>query len=392
MPAMPASPNAMRVCPKCGTIAPVERTACSVCDASITGPAFAEPRPDGVMFAEVFECDFQCRSCGLRSALDTFCFEAEVDCSRCGTTQAFDVAQWEEALHHAHSVADLSGPPAGGQGSLRHGRPLQGENPYKDLGVRFTSAELTQSGMTISPAGTTHRTLRVKVATGHPVCVDGHGPVTVTLDGSGTTRTECPVCHDAATYATPKKATELVASLAGLIDDEHRTDRAQVRLESSGGAVALSCPRCSASLPATQTSSVVTCQFCNTASYLPKRAVIKMKAAIRSRPFWLLFRGPSNKRVGGDGDAHDELLATSPKAMEPARVLPALVAAVASPAIAIPPGPAVMRTRKFPTVIVVAVVLAVLIGSGVVAVMLLAHHPAPARPPPAQHGGHKGRH
>jgi hypothetical protein len=153
----------MRICGRCGTILPLEAAGCKVCDAPVASPAYAEPRPDGVMFAEVLESDFQCRSCGLRSALDTFWFEAEVDCSRCGTTQAFDVSQWEESLKHAHAVADLSGPPPAGQGSLRHGQGVLGDNPFKDLGVKFTFAELTQSGMTISAAGTTHRTLRVKV-------------------------------------------------------------------------------------------------------------------------------------------------------------------------------------------------------------------------------------
>jgi len=380
--AAPPSPNAMHVCGRCGTIAPLEGVACTTCDAPFPTHAFAEPRPDGVMFAEVIESDFQCRSCGLRSNLGTFCFEDEVDCSRCGTTQAFDVSQWEQALTHAHAVADLSGPPPGGQGSIRHGQPLQGDNPYRSLGIRHTFAELTQTGMTIGAAGTSHRTLRVKVATGHPVCPNGHGPVVVSLDGATATRAACSVCRDAATYATPTRATELHHSLAGVIDDEHRTDRPRVRVESTAGAIALACPRCNASLPATEVTSVVTCPFCSAASYLPKRALAKLDPQHKSRPFWLLFRGPSALRLGRDGNSDDEPASTSPTPP----VNPALPAAVVAPAPSLSTAPAAQK-RRFPVAVVV-VAAAFCVFAAIVVAVLVFHSPPPApKPPSAPHGG-----
>jgi hypothetical protein len=251
------------------------------------------------MFARVLESSFQCRGCGLRSPLDTFCLEAEIDCPRCGMTQAFDTEQWIDALNHAHAVADLSGPPPNGQGSLRHGQPLLGDNPYAKLGVEFTFAELQQSGMTISAAGMTQKSLHVKVATGHPVCPAGHGPVLVELDGRGNTRVTCSQCNAPAIYALPPKATEFVAACVGVIDEEHRSDRPRVRVMPSAGgagAIALTCPACSAALPVAPDSSVVTCQFCKAVSLIPKRTLAKLSPQIKGQPFWLLFRGPSAKR------------------------------------------------------------------------------------------------
>jgi hypothetical protein len=390
-----ASPNAVRVCASCGTIAPLEKATCAVCEASLAMPALVEPRPDGVMFATVFESDFQCRSCGLRSALDSLYVEPEVDCHRCGTTQVFDVSQWKDSLNHAHAVADLSGPPAEGQGSLLHGQPLKGDNPFKALGVGFTSAELSQSGMTISAAGTVYRTLRVKVATGHPVCPSGHGAVVVELGETGSAKVTCPTCNDPATYVIPASARELASTCVGVVDDEHRKDRSVVKMQASaagGGAVALTCPRCNASLPATQTSNVVTCQFCNTVSYLPKRAFLKLNPQQKSRAFWIMFRGPSLKRLGTTGEDGDTDEESHGPTEAPPLVAPRPPVAAIGPLPTPPPS-----GRALP--LAIAFVLSVLVLGGVLAAFALLRPDQGSRPTPAgpapQHGGtphHPTRH
>lgn len=347
------------------------------------------------MFAQILESDFQCRSCGLRSTLDSLCVEGEVDCSRCGTTQAFDVDQWADSLKHAHDVADLSGPPPGGQGSLRHRVPLKGSNPYASLGVRNTFAEHAQNGMTISAAGVTQRSLRVKVTTGHPVCPKGHGPVVVELDGSGSARVTCATCNEPATYLLPSKASSLASGCVGVIDDEHRQDRPLVRVEPSsggGGAVALACPRCNASLPATQASSVVTCQFCNTVSYLPRRAFNKLNKDRKSKPFWLLFRGPSPKRIhpeGGPAIEDDDEKAV-PAPAEASGTAPAQ-AASAPLASSDRPKPSTGRSGALIFgIVAVAVAVAAIIG----AVALRSHSasPRPSAPPPPHAGPHRPSH
>jgi hypothetical protein len=381
----PPSPNAMRICTGCGTIAPTEASACKVCGGSLATVEHAEPRADGAMFALVLESDFQCRSCGLRATLDSLSVEPEVECHRCGTAQAFDVSQWKKSLAHAHSVADLAGPPPAGQGSLRHGVPLKGNNPFGAIGVKFSFAELQQSGMTISAAGMVQESLRVKVSTGHPVCPNKHGPLSVTLDGAGLTSVECKTCGGPASYKLPPKATELDSGCCGVIDDEHRSDRPRVRLQAgaSGAAVALSCPSCNASLPATDGSSMVSCQFCRTVSYIPKRTLLRLDPQKEMhRPFWLLFRGPSATRTATTDE--DARVAELKKAMksEPRADGDANLAGGTGrvPAAGVAP----RRSRAMPFIIG-GVVLA-LAAAAVAAFLLLGSNE------PHRHGGAPARH
>jgi hypothetical protein len=377
--------DSMRVCVACGAIGPTEKSQCTGCGGSLSNAAQAEARPDGVMFAMVLESDFQCRSCGLRSTLDSLYLDPEIDCHRCGTSQAFDVSQWKDSLGHAHAVADLSGPPKEGQGFQRHGQAMKGSNPFAALGVGFTFAELTQSGLTISAAGMVQRTLRVKVATGHPVCSAGHGPSVVEIDGAGNTSVSCKACASVATYALPSKATELSSGCCGVVDDEHRKDRPVVRMQASagGGAVALTCPNCSASLPATQDSSVVTCEYCKTVSYLPKRAFLKLNPQHKSRPFWLLFRGPSSKRSGKSDDDDDEDEKKKPLQVDPPSPAPAPTPAFPDPA---PPAMAAARTGS-PVGLMIGISMALLVlGAGVAFLMFhSSQRPKAASPTPPPH-------
>ncbi len=100
----------MRICPGCGTIAPLSRTACGVCSTPFGQGAVASGRLGPLLFACIHGADFTCKACGIRSPLGTIELEGQVECWGCGLTQAFDAVQWTDALGHAHDVADLAGP------------------------------------------------------------------------------------------------------------------------------------------------------------------------------------------------------------------------------------------------------------------------------------------
>ena len=361
------SVNAMRVCAGCGAIAPTDpgtqaTQACMICMASLAVVEHVEPRRDGVMFAMVVEVDFQCTSCGQRSALGSLAAPPEVLCRRCGKSQAFDVSQWKQSLAHAHAVADLAGPPLAGQGSLRHGMPLAGANPFGSVGVGLTFAELEQSALQPGTGGAAHESLRVKVSTGHPVCPEKHGPLLVKLDGRGGTEVRCVECGTATRHVLPRLATELAPGCCGVIDDACRTDL-----------IASAAPG---------------------------------QAPPPPRPFWLLFRGPSRARdearetvprpsVAGNDGATEVSMPSVPLTTfaEPllahasdVRNVRDVRAPVFPQAAPVPRAPAVGLRLGL---IIGGALLAMLIGIAAIVTILVMDDPGPKRhgtPPPPRHG------
>jgi len=309
----PLPPDARRICPGCGAIAPNQRDHCSLC-ATPFGPmpVVIPPRPDGSFWALVWECDFQCRGCGLKSPLDSLDVDGEVECRRCGLAQAFAIDQWEEGLALAHNVADLAGPATPGSRAAS----VAG-NRFASIGIKDTYAESQLTGMVINSGGMQPRSLRVRASTGSPLCKQCRAVLDVQIDPSGQAVTTCARCNDRATYAAPSAAKAFDSGVLAVLADEHRTDRPAVRVQASpgGGAIAITCPSCNAALPATAQSSLVTCPYCRTMSRIPSKTYFKMREgeAPTCTPWWILFSGPSplrksllEKRSRDDDDDDDE--------------------------------------------------------------------------------------
>jgi len=299
----PKRTGSMRVCGMCGILAPTSKTECIACKADIRGAPTVPARDDEHYWVCVLECDFACRGCGMRSPLDSLDLDGTVECRRCGLQQAFDVDQWKEALIFAQDVADCAGPPG------RLGKEPVANNPYAELGVAHTYAEKTLSGMIIDAEGMKPRTLRLRATPGVPLCERCHVPLEVEVSDEYKTRTTCPRCRDQAIYDTPDEAFDVNADIEAVLADDHRCDREAVRVQAApgGAAVAVSCPKCNASLPVSDGTSMVNCGYCGTPCRIPSRLMAKLShAAPMPKRWWILFDDDSYLRLGVDPDADDD--------------------------------------------------------------------------------------
>lgn len=215
----PPIATGIRICPGCGIIAPLGRTACSVCNAPFGAPGATAPVAAGrfgpMLFACVHGCDFTCSACGKRSPLATIDVDGQVECMCCGIAQAFDAVQWTDALGHAHDVADLAGPNPEGQTPVP-GRSIAGRSRHAKIGTEFTSSTKTQSSMIMDARGTRSHSLRTTVSPGHPLCATCHVPLDVMLEANAITPTRCPRCNDSATYALPVNASTIYPPLRAI--------------------------------------------------------------------------------------------------------------------------------------------------------------------------------
>ncbi|MEA2746621.1 MAG: hypothetical protein QOI41_764 [Myxococcales bacterium] len=306
----------IRVCPGCGIIAPLGRTACSVCNASFGATAPVAPgRLGPMLFACIHGCDFTCSACGKRSPLATIDVSGQVECMCCGITQAFDAVQWTDALGHAHDVVDLAGPSPDGQNPVP-GRSIAGKSRHAKIGTEFTSSTKTQNTMIMDGSGTRTHSLRTTVSPGHPLCTACRVPLEVMLDPNGVTRTRCPRCNDGATYALPPDAMATYGSLRGVIAGEQRTDRPVARTaRGQGGVEAVVCPQCGAALAAGE-GEMVKCTFCSITARVPGKLARRQRqgAPPPMVPFWVLLDGlsPGRKKLlrgrseDDDDDADDD--------------------------------------------------------------------------------------
>ena len=313
--------SGMRVCPGCGIIAPFARPECSVCKTPFgPTPAVAAGRVGSVLFACIHGCEFKCTACGMPSPLASVELGGQVECMRCGLVQAFDVAQWTDALGHAHDVADLAGPNPEGQNPVP-GRPITGKSVHGRIGTEFTSSTKTQNGMIMDARGTRHHTLKTTVSPGHPLCTACRVPLDVVLEGAST-RTRCPRCNDGATYGLPAGAGSTFAALRGVIAGEHRTDRPVARTtRGQSGALGVACPQCGAALAAGE-GEMVKCTYCGTVARVPGRLARRQIAGEPPKvdPFWVLLDGlsPGRKKLlrgkaeDDDDDDDDDLHAPAP--------------------------------------------------------------------------------
>jgi hypothetical protein len=307
---MPRAPAPIRICGHCGTIAPLQRSSCSICQTAFPPqPYGAAGGEGGAVWARVHEADFMCRGCGLRSPT-TLSFGEEAECLRCGLHQAFPAGQWEKALARAHGVADLAGPDPEGRFPHPHA-PVGARNPHRSVGVEHTYVEHTEQSTIIDGGGVRQLSLRIQASPGHPLCERCQAPLTTQFDGRGHAQTTCPRCGDRAVYALPEGSSAMPA-LRAVVGPEFRTDRAAVRLGAvdASGVAAMSCPSCGAGLSVRPGEEMATCQFCKTTSRIARRAWAKAGAAPPFEPFWALFEGPSARRAavaaGKTGDDEEE--------------------------------------------------------------------------------------
>ena len=329
--AMPPA-SGIRVCPGCGIIAPFARAECGACKTPFgPTPPVAAGRVGSVLFACIHGCEFKCSACGMQSPLASVELGGQVECMRCGLVQSFDVAQWTDALGHAHDVADLSGPNPEGQNPIP-GRPLAGKSVHGRIGTEFTSSTKTQNGMIMDARGTRHHTLKTTVSPGHPLCPTCHVPLEVMLEAGGVTRTRCPQCNDGATYGLPATAGSTFSALRGVIASEQRTDRPVARTtRGQSGALGVACPQCGAALAAGE-GEMVRCTYCGTTARVPGRLARRQIAGEPAKvdPVWVLLDGlsPGRKKLlrgksEDDDDDDEDDAAYAPQAQPPPNGVPA---------------------------------------------------------------------
>lgn len=226
--------------------------------AALIDTSAAPPQPAKTRWVSV-ECTFKCRSCGFVVPLNHLDMDGAILCARCGLEQALDVARWHDAFDFAHAVAD-----------------------------RFvTSDRQVVDGET---------NLTLTVGGGEPTCATCHAPLVVAISDEGT-NVRCTSCHTVVDYVVPASAVRMTKrALRAVIADEHRKD-AVVRVEQTASAVAIQCPSCNAALDASGDSKFVTCKFCKTTSRIPNNVWFKLKGDVKPSSMWLAFEGESRARV-----------------------------------------------------------------------------------------------
>jgi hypothetical protein len=264
----------MDLCASCGVVRIDGQAACAHCRAQHESQRLTTPRGEGSFWVSV-ECAFTCRMCAFSVPLNHLDMDGAVLCARCGLEQAFDVRAWVDALQYAHAVGELFGPPAEG---------IDAE--VATIGVRRTSAEHTIASQ---------NALKVTVSPGHPLCPKCHGLADVALGEAGAATVACKACDATASYVLPAAAQRMMKSaLRAVIADEHRSDRAAVRVKSTASAVAIECPSCNAALPASSETKFIKCTYCNTTSRIPDHQWFKISGKDPVfESIWLLFEGTS---------------------------------------------------------------------------------------------------
>jgi len=229
------------------------------------------------------------------SPLNFLDMDGSVQCHHCGLEQAFDVDSWRDGLEHAHQVGDLAGPEPEG----RHPHPrvsVVGANPMARVGVDQTQATSAQAGTVTRDGMTLTRSLRVDASPGHPLCRRCQTPVETYVEGHRVT-TRCPSCPTGAVCELPERAEQSCAGLVGVMADDMRVDRPQVKLDRSSGAVAMTCPNCGAGYSDVSEGKIVKCPFCQTVARIPDRFLLRyLDRKPVTATWWLLFEGGAPAR------------------------------------------------------------------------------------------------
>lgn len=273
-------PRGPIVCPGCGVQRASALSACTVCETPYAEPGVAMPADDDYWIA--VRCQFQCRSCGHLSPLNHLDLDGSVVCLRCGLDQVFELDQWADGLDHA----------------MRAGTEA-GAGDFAGLGVTTSAVELVQSGFTLTDGMMKTRSLRVSAGPGHPLCARCRVPLVHAAEAEGVSSSRCPQCTDTLRCALPPQARSLCGPVRAVIAEELALDRREARIDAPGadggatpGAIAIKCPQCSAPLKITGASTIVTCEYCQTASRIPSRTLFRLG---HDHPvpqvWWLRFSG-----------------------------------------------------------------------------------------------------
>lgn len=250
-------------------------------------------RPDDPYWVQV-RCQFQCRECGANTPLDAPAVDGTVTCARCAKLQAYDVSAWTEGFRQAHAVGDLGGPDAG----RREPAVSAERNPFAHIGEDATAAQMNVSGMVIDGGVMRTRSLELTASPGHPLCPSCHAPLSVAASASGDLEARCSRCDHRATYHTAPEVLALYDRLAGVLADDLRSDHPDARADESegGGAIAFTCPNCSAALAITPSTRIATCSYCGTTCRIPSRVALNAFPDAAPTPWWILVEGASDQR------------------------------------------------------------------------------------------------
>lgn len=295
-----AAGETLEVCRGCGVVALPGAARCEVCDAEHESPRLRVPRLFDGRFAWVaVRTRFECRSCGHKSPLNHLDLDESVLCVACGVEQAFKSRGWERPLKHAHGVADLSGPSPEG----RFPEPalsIAEHNPFADVGVARVWAFSGRQGKGVGAGA--HESLEIEAAPGHPLCDECRTPLAIAERTNERLTLRCPACGADRRHPLPPQAQGRVA---GVLTTELANERRDVGLlVDAGGAVAVTCPYCSAPLDLSGACTVVTCRYCSVTSRLPSSVLLRLGfKSVRPLVWWMLFEGPSSRRVEANGAA-----------------------------------------------------------------------------------------
>jgi hypothetical protein len=271
------------LCPACGIVALVHATRCASCEAPLGQPRiFAPPLTDEYWVA--LRCTFMCRACGFPTPLDGVTTSTELDCAQCGSLQRFDPSAWGDGLAFARAVGDLGGPHP--EGRYPSGDVWIGDiNPYREVGS--TKAFATRQDERVS----------IDACPGFPVCRSCRQPLECQIAGTRV-QTRCGGCGMVAQYAIPSASSSFGPDLRGVVSEEHRLERREVRVQTTqSGVAALTCPQCGAALHGIA-GPLVECAYCRTLAFIPPRARPRESGRlVAPSVFWVAFAGPSPERV-----------------------------------------------------------------------------------------------
>jgi pyruvate/2-oxoglutarate dehydrogenase complex dihydrolipoamide acyltransferase (E2) component len=247
-------PRVEIICAACGAMRQEHASKCRQCKSADAGTIKAD-----VHGWSIASCGFKCRACGFIVPLNHLDMDGSVECAKCGLEQAFDVRGWHEAFDFAHGVAD------GALDGAQHA--IAGENAFM-----------------------------ITAHAGRPLCETCHAIVEVEMSGGHAT-VRCKACDSSIAYDVPAPAARMTKDkLRAVLADDHRSDRANVNVQKTNEAIAITCPSCNASLEADAAKFVV-CKYCKTTSRIPDRVWFRLKGGNpRRAPMWLAFDGPSHAR------------------------------------------------------------------------------------------------
>lgn len=278
----PAGGRPSPFCRACGVVAPARCDGCESCGGALASTR-AFTAPSDVYWAAV-RASFTCRSCGFPSPLDGVVLSGGAECAQCGSYQQLDRDVWGKALAFAHAVADLGGPHP--EGRLPSADVWIGDaNPHAKIGMTETFARSSEGEF------------RLEASPGQPVCRRCHVPREVRFEPGGVS-TVCTSCGASARYAMPAELQRIAPGARGVVADEQRADRPDVRVaQGDAGLVTLSCPNCGAAVRPSN-AQTVECGYCHTLAFVPARARARGPGQLASPVvFWLAFQGPSSARA-----------------------------------------------------------------------------------------------